>query len=83
MNRRGFFKRTIGALASAYLAPFLPKPASLTGIRGFNGPITFKAIPLVYDQYCPSNSFIFVGKSAVWVLDQSGTRKLGEVISIE
>lgn len=51
MNRRGFFTRTIGALASAYLAPLLPK--AFPGAR----PVMFKGIPLVFDEHVPAVLF--------------------------
>ncbi len=66
MNRRGFFKRTIGALAAAYLAPLLPTP--LAKSSGFVGPITFKGIPITYSQYCPNNTIYFLSKTAIWKL---------------
>jgi hypothetical protein len=42
MNRRAFFKRTLGALAAAAVAPHLPSPTPI---------LTFKGTPFTFDRH--------------------------------
>lgn len=73
MNRRGFFKRTIGALAAAVVAPHLLRPAHTT----LNiGALTFRGRPLVFDKYCPSNSIYFLSPDGPYVMGAGAAKAL-------
>jgi hypothetical protein len=65
MNRRSFMKRVGAGLAGAYALASLPAAAvkALTAPQGFER-ITYKGIPLVFDEHCRSNRVYFVSQSA-------------------
>lgn len=73
MNRRSFFKMTIGALAAAYVAPLVSlvrhEPPITLGIQN----ITFKGIPLIYSQYCLPGKIYFINPTRMqaWKADTS------------
>ena len=60
MNRRTFFQRTAGALVAAVLTPVAAKLWPVTSV-----PLTFKGIPLVFNQFCPSNKVYFLARNGV------------------
>lgn len=51
-NRRGF----LASLALPFLAPYLPKVAITNPAQ-----LTFKGVPLVFDEYIPTGTMGFVG----------------------
>lgn len=71
MNRRGFFRRTIGAIAAASTAPFWPKVAPS---------MTFKGIPLVFDdEVCGPPVYKIIG---IYNMTTDNPRRLGVITSI-
>lgn len=77
MNRRAFLKCLgIGASAAVALAKL---PASLFSAseptRLFDGPLTFRGIPLAYDQDCPNNTIYFLNPQTLWVNRGDGWKR--------
>ncbi len=84
MNRRDFLKRLGGAAAAVSLSPLLdlaeilptPVPAA------FVGPIYFKGIPLVYDQFCPTRT-VYLHASGVWMTSDGVWKKISRAVEEE
>jgi hypothetical protein len=71
VNRRAFLSRlaagVVGAVALAKL-PFVADAPT----RLFDGPITFRGVPLVFDQHCPRNMIYFLSPKHLWVNSGDG-----------
>lgn len=72
MNRRSFFSRTLGAIAAAACAPLVKFVTPAKPITLFDGPITFRGIPIVYNKYCPANSIYLINPKALVVKNLNG-----------
>ena len=64
MNRRGFFKRTIGAIVGASMAPLLATRNTLVGFAS-NVP-HYKGHSLVYDKNVPANMIYYINPETTW-----------------
>jgi hypothetical protein len=76
MNRRSFFARTLGAIATAVVAPHLLRPAPTTlGLER----LTFNGIPITFSRHCSRNAVYYVNPQALcwhrvsgdWMADEA------------
>lgn len=74
MTRRGFFQRTVGAIAAAGLAPLLAPIVRWSSRLWI--PIPFHGIPLVSDQDVPSNRIYCLAVDGAYVIHVNNQRTL-------
>lgn len=68
MNRRGFLKACAVGMAAVVAASKIPAALfDTTPTTLFDGPLTFMGKPLIYDQYCASNTVYFINPEYLWV----------------
>jgi hypothetical protein len=68
VNRRGFLKACAVGMAAVVAASKIPSALfDTTPTRLFDGPITWRGVPLLYDQYCQQNTIYFINPEHLWV----------------
>ncbi len=73
MNRRGFLKACAVGFGAVVAVAKLPAALfDATPTRLFDGPLTFRGVPVMYDQYCPKNTIYFINKETLWVNSGNG-----------